>query len=190
MRKVLFFMMVTLDGFFEGPNHSIEWHNVDEEFNTFANAQLDSVGTLLFGRVTYELMAAYWPTPSAAKDDPEIAEKMNRMPKIVFSRTLKNAAWQNTRLVKENIAEEISKLKAEPGKDLILFGSSDLAVTLIQSGLIDEFRIMLNPVVLGKGTALFNGIRESLNLRLLKTQAFQSGNVLLYYQPEMKPATP
>ena len=188
MRKVLFFMMVTLDGFFEGPNHSIDWHNVDEEFNTFANAQLDSVDMLLFGRITYELMAAYWPTPSAAKDDPEIAKKMNQTPKIVFSRTLKSATWQNTRLIKENIAEEISKLKAEPGKDLILFGSSNLSVTLIQSGLIDEFRIMVNPVVLGKGTTLFNGIRERLNLRLLTTQTFHSGNVLLYYQPEMKPA--
>jgi dihydrofolate reductase len=190
MRKVLFFMMVTLDGFFEGPNHTIDWHNVDKEFNTFANEQLDSVGTLLFGRVTYELMAAYWPTPSATKDDPEIAEKMNRMPKIVFSRTLNNAAWQNTRLIKENIVEEISKLKAEPGKDMILFGSSDLSVTLIQHGLIDEIRIMVNPVVLGNGTTLFNGIQERLRLRLMKTKTFHSGNVLLYYQPEMKPANP
>jgi dihydrofolate reductase len=188
MRKVLFFMMVTLDGFFEGPNHSIDWHNVDEEFNMFANAQLDSVDMLLFGRITYELMAAYWPTPSAAKDDPLIAKKMNQTPKIVFSRTLNNTAWQNTRLIKENIVEEISKLKAEPGKDLILFGSSDLSVTLIQYGLIDEFRIMVNPVVLGNGTTLFNGIRERLNLRFQKAQTFHSGNVLLYYQPEMKPA--
>jgi dihydrofolate reductase len=188
MRKVLFFMMVTLDGFFEGPNHTIDWHNVDEEFNMFANAQLDSVGTLLFGRVTYELMAAYWPSPSAAKNDPVTAEKMNQTPKIVFSRTLNKATWQNTRLIKENIVEEISKLKAEPGKDMIIFGSSDLSVTLIQHGLIDEIRIMVNPIVLGKGTTLFNGIRERLNLRLQKAQTFHSGNVLLYYQPELKPA--
>jgi len=117
-----------------------------------------------------------------------IAKKMNQTPKIVFSRTLNNTAWQNTRLIKENIVEEISKLKAEPGKDMILLGSSDLSVTLIQYGLIDEFRIMVNPVVLGKGTTLFNGIRERLNLRLQKAQTFHSGNVLLYYQPEMKPA--
>ena len=187
MKKVLFFMMVTLDGFFEGPNHAIDWHNVDEEFNTFANGQLDSVGMILFGRVTYEMMAAYWPTPAAVKNDPLTAEKMNRLSKIVFSRTLKNVTWQNTRLVKENIVEEISKLKAEPGKDMIIFGSSDLAVSLIQQGLIDEFRIMLNPVILRNGRHLFNGIRERLNLRLMKTQAFHSGNVLLYYQPALKP---
>ena len=109
------------------------------------------------------------------------------MPKIVFSRILKNVAWQNTRLVKENIEKEISKLKAEPGKDMIIFGSRDLVVSLIQHGLIDEFRIMLNPVVLGNGSSLFKGIRERFNLRLMKTQVFHSGNVLLYYQPALKP---
>ena len=180
--------MVTLDGFFEGANHNISWHNVDAEFNEFANAQLDSVDMLLFGRVTYELMAVYWPTAAAANDEPVTAAAMNRLPKIVFSRMLSGAAWQNTRLVKENIGEEITKLKAQPGRDMIIFGSSDLSVALIQAGLIDEFRIMVNPVVLGKGTTLFNGIRERLNLRLLTTQTFHSGNVLLYYQPEMKPA--
>jgi dihydrofolate reductase len=188
MRKVLFFMMVSLDGYFEGPNHSIDWHNVDEEFNTFANAQLDSVEMLLFGRVTYEMMAAYWPTADAVEDDPQIAEKMNQLPKIVFSKTLKSVNWENTRLIKENIVEEISKLKSEPGKDLIIFGSSDLSLTLIQHGLVDEFRIMVNPVVLGNGSTLFKGIKGSLNLRLLKTQTFHSGNVLLYYQPVLKTA--
>jgi dihydrofolate reductase len=176
--------MVTLDGFFEGSGREIDWHVVDEEFNGFANAQLDSVDVLLFGRVTYELMAAYWPTPAAAADDPITAANMNRLPKIVFSRTLASVAWQNTRLVKTNIAEEIAKLKNEPGKDLIVFGSSDLAVSLMEHGLIDEFRIMVNPVILGGGKSLFKGIMKRRNLKLLKTKVFGSGNVLLYYRPD------
>ncbi len=129
MRKAILFMMVTLDGFFEGPKGELDWHNVDEEFNEFAKDQLNSVDFLLFGRRTYELMANYWPTPSATRDDPIIAEKMNAMPKIVFSRTLEKVGWNNSRLIKENIAEEISSLKRRPGKDLIVFGSSDLAVS-------------------------------------------------------------
>jgi len=183
MRKVILYMMVTLDGFFEGPNGEIDWHNVDQEFNELAIEQLDSVDILLFGRKTYELMASYWPTPAAATDDPIVADKMNRLPKIVFSKTLSSVEWQNTRLVKENVAEEVAKLKQQPGKDLIIFGSSDLAVTFIRHGLLDEYRIMVNPVILGDGKSLFQGIDAKLNLKLLKTRTFRSGNVLLYYQP-------
>jgi dihydrofolate reductase len=183
MRKVFLFMMVTLDGFFEGPNHEIDWHNVDEEFNEFAIHQLDDVDMLLFGRVTYQLMASYWPTPFAKEDDPIVADKMNTVPKLVFSKTLDKAEWNNSRLVKENVAEEIAKLKQQQGRDLAIFGSSNLAVSLIQMGFIDELRIMVNPVVLGNGNPLFKGIHEKLNLKLLKTRTFRSGNVLLYYQP-------
>ena len=186
MRKVFLFMMVTLDGFFEGPGHDIDWHNVDEEFNEFAINQLNDVDMLLFGRVTYEGMASFWPTPFAKENDPIIAEMMNTTPKIVFSKTLEKAEWQNTRLVKENVAEEIAKLKQQPGKDLAIFGSSDLAVSLIQMGLLDELRIMVNPVVLGNGKPLLKGIHDKLNLKLLKTMPFRSGNVLLYYQPSKK----
>jgi dihydrofolate reductase len=182
MRKVIFQMMVTLDGYFEGPNREIDWHNVDEEFNEYAVDLLSSVDTLLLGRVTYELMSGYWPTPSATSDDPIVANKMNTLPKIVFSKTLEKAEWENTRLVKENIGEEISKLKQQPGKDLAIFGSSDLALTFIHLNLIDEYRIIVNPVVLGKGKPLFKGIHDRLNLRLLKTKQFRSGNVLLCYQ--------
>ncbi len=183
MRKVIFAMLTSLDGFFEGPNREIDWHNVDKEFNEYAIDFLNSVDALLFGRVTYQLMASYWPTATAIENDPMVADKMNSLPKIVFSRTLDKVEWRNTRLVKENIAEEVSKLKQQPGKDLAIFGSSDLALTSIQHGLIDEYRIMVNPVVLGNGKSLFKGIRERLNLKLLKTQTFASGNVLLYYQP-------
>jgi dihydrofolate reductase len=188
LRKVIIFNLVSLDGYFEGPNHILDWHNVDAEFQEFAIAQLDSAGLLLFGRVTYELMAGFWPTAAAARDDPLTAAAMNRLPKVVFSRTLDHVNWQNTRLVKENIVAEVWRLKDKPGKDIFIFGSSDLSVALIQHDLIDEFRLLVNPLVLGAGTALFHGIQEVLLLRLLRTQTFKNGNVLLVYQPEVKPA--
>jgi dihydrofolate reductase len=184
MRKVFLFNMVSLNGFFEGPAQDISWHHVDEEFNEFAIDQLKEVDTLLFGRVTYQGMASYWPTESAIRDDPEVAGLMNSLPKIVFSRTLDQVEWSNTKLVKENVVEEISNLKQQPGKEMAIFGSSGLAVTLAERGLIDEYRIIVNPVFLGHGTPLLDGLRDSLHLKLLKTRTFQSGNVLLYYAPE------
>jgi dihydrofolate reductase len=190
MRKVIFQMLTTLDGFFEGPNREIDWHHMDEELNDFAIEFLNSVDVLLFGRVTYELMAGYWPTPAATTNDPIVAGKMNSLPKVVFSRTLERADWQNTRLVKGSVAEEVARLKGQPGKDLAIFGSSDLALTLIQHGLIDEYRIIVNPVVLGNGKPLFKGINNKLNLKLLKARTFGSGNVMLFYEPDKKPQRP
>jgi dihydrofolate reductase len=183
MRKLYVFNLITLDGFFEGPNRDITWHNVDEEFNEFAIDQLGKIDLLLFGRVTYELMASWWPTPSAIATDPVVAAKMNAISKIVFSTKLEKAEWNNTRLVKKNVKEEISKLKNQPGKEIAIFGSSDLITSLVRTGLIDEYRIIVNPVVLGSGTPLFKEIRERLNLKLVKTKTFRNGNVLLYYQP-------
>src|SRR5437867_1283554 len=145
MRKVFLFNMVTLDGFFEGPNHDIDWHNTDEEFNEFSIAQMNEIGTLLFGRVTYQLMASYWPTQVAVESDPVVAEKMNSTPKVVFSRTLHSAEWNKTRLARD-AAQEITKLKQQDGKDMAIFGSANLLASLIPLGLIDEFRIMVNPV--------------------------------------------
>jgi len=186
MRKVILFMMVTLDGFFEGPNQSLDWHNVDEEFNELAIKQLNELDTLFFGRVTYQGMANYWPTPMALEDDRIVANKMNSLAKVVFSTTLEKAEWNNTRLVKGHVAEEVTKLKQQPGKDIAIFGSSDLAVSLIHMGLLDEVRLMVNPVVLGAGKRLFEGLQDGLQLKLLETKAFRSGNVLLYYQPIQK----
>jgi dihydrofolate reductase len=183
MRKVIFFMLTSLDGYFEGPDRDINWHNVDDEFNEFAIRQTGEFGALLFGRVTYELMAGYWPTEAAKRDDPIVAGLMNSLPKIVFSKTLEKVDWENTRLVKDNFAEAISKLKQEAGKDIAIFGSSNLTVTLMEHGLVDEYRIMVNPVVLGNGKPLFKGIRNRINLKLIKTKTFKSGNVLLYYEP-------
>ncbi len=181
-RKLISFNMMTLDGRFEGPGHDINWHRVDEEFNDFSIEQLRSGDALIFGRVTYELMASYWPTPQALGDDPEVAGLMNSLPKLVASRTLSQAEWENTRLVKEDISGEIARLKALPGKDLFLFGSADLASTLIHDGLVDEFRIMLNPVVLGAGELLFKGIVEPFELKLVASRPFRNGNVLLSYK--------
>jgi dihydrofolate reductase len=179
--------MVTLDGFFEGPNKELDWHIVDEEFNQYANDLLSNVDALLFGRVTYQLMADYWPAaatnPSTSKSDLEISDKMNNLPKIVFSKTLKEVKWNNSRLVKDNIAEEISKMKQESGKDMVIFGSGSIVTTLMQLGLIDEYRIIVNPVVLGSGKPLFKGINDKQNLKLLKTKVLGSGIVILYYQP-------
>jgi dihydrofolate reductase len=181
MRKVIFFMLTSLDGYFEGPNKDINWHNVDEEFNEFAIQQTGEFGMLLFGRTTYELMASYWPSEDAKRNDPVVAGQMNTLPKLVFSKTLEKVEWENTRLVKDNFVEAISKLKNEAGKDLAIFGSSDLAVTFIEHGLIDEFRIMVNPIVLGGGKPLFQGIKSKLDLKLIRTRTFKSGNVLLDY---------
>ncbi len=183
MRKLFVFNLVTLDGYFEGPSRDISWHNVDAEFNEYAVEMLDSVDTLLFGRVTYDLMASFWPTPDAVKNDPLVAGRMNSLPKIVFSRTLDKVEWNNTRLVKNNIEEEIRKMKAQPGKDMALLGSGVMMSEFAQAGLIDEYRIMVNPVVLGNGNPLFKGIKDRLNLKLVNTKIFKSGNVLLYYQP-------
>jgi dihydrofolate reductase len=182
MKKIFSFNMISLDGFFEGPNHSLDWHNVDQEFNQFAIEQLEEVGTLFFGRVTYNGMASFWPTAFAIESSPVIAKKMNEMEKIVFSRTLRSADWNNSKLVNENVGEEVRKMKQAPGKDIAIFGSSDLTISLVELGLVDEFRFMVAPVVLGQGRTLFHGLGSGrLRLELLRTRPFRSGNVLLSY---------
>ena len=182
-RKLILFNMVSLDAYFAGPNGDISWHNVDAEFNDFALAQLAAAGGLVFGRLTYSLMASYWPTETAIRDDAQVAGLMNRAPKFVFSRTLRQAEWANTRLLSGDLGDEMRQLKASPGGDLLLFGSADLAASLTRLGLIDEYRVMVNPVLLGAGSPLFQGINEQRNLELLSARPFRSGNVLLSYAP-------
>ncbi len=186
MRKVIMFNMVTLDGYFEGPNKEIDWHNVDAEFNDFAISQLDSVDTILFGRATYDMMANYWPTPAAIKDDPIVAEKMNSKSKIVFSNTLQKASWNNSHLATGDVATVIARLKEQPGKDMIVFGSATLAAKLTKLNLIDEYRVMVNPVLLGNGKPLFECTKVTIKLKLIDARPFKSGNVLLTYQPDGK----
>jgi dihydrofolate reductase len=183
VRKLFSFMVVTLDGYTEGPNGEFDWLNVDDEFNEFAISQLNNIDTLVFGRVTYEGMASYWPTPAAIEGEPAVAGRMNSIPKIVFSTTLDKADWENTRLIKGNVADAISELKQQPGKDLAVFGSSSLTVSLLEHGLVDELRVMVHPILLGAGKSLFTGLKQRVPLKLQKTTTFSSGNVLLYYRP-------
>lgn len=183
MRKIIFQMMITADGYYEGPNGEINWHVVEEEFNGYAIDFLNQIDALLFGRITYQLMANYWSTDDAAQDDPIVANRMNEIKKFVASRTLKSIDWKNSELISGDVKEEISKLKRQPGKDIAVFGSSELGVLLIQEGLIDEFRIFVNPILLGKGKPLFLGLPNPQKLKLVKTRTFNSGNMLLYYEP-------
>ena len=186
MRKIRVFIFSALDGYFKGPKSDISWHRHDAEGTAHAVKMLKPGNTLLFGRVTYELMASYWPTPYAINNDPIVAAGMNKADKIVFSRTLKKASWNNTRIVKNNIEEEIAKMKRMPGKNMTLLGSGTILTQLAQQGLIDEYQIMVDPVVLGAGTPMFKGIKHRLNLKLTKTKTFENGAVLLCYKPMKK----
>jgi dihydrofolate reductase len=186
MRQLFSFMVMTLDGFTEGPNHEFDWPNVNDEFNDYSISQLNDVDTLLFGRVTYEMMAAYWPTDEALREDPDTAGLMNEADKIVFSSTLRDAAWRNTKLVRADAAKVIRELKQQPGSDLAVFGSASFTVGLLEEGLVDELRVMVNPVLLGDGVSLFSGLKERVPLTLLRTTTFSSGNVLLVYEPTAK----
>jgi dihydrofolate reductase len=183
MRKLSVFNFITLNGYFEGLNSDIGWHRHGAEENEFSIEALKSGNILLFGRKTYEVMANYWSTPEAVKNLPAVAEGMNKSEKIVFSRTLKEVKWNNSRLMKENITEEIMKMKQTPGKDLAVLGSGSILTQFAEKGLIDEYQFMVDPVVLGGGTTLFNGIGHKLDLKLASARTFKSGVVLLCYQP-------
>jgi dihydrofolate reductase len=186
VRKLVVFNNVTLDGYFTDANGEMSWAhtgNDDAEFNAFAADNASGGGQLLFGRITYELMASYWPTPKAIKNDPIVAEGMNSMPKVVFSRTLDKASWSNTKLVKGDIASEIRKMKREPGKGMAILGSGSIVSQLAPEGVIDEYQLVVTPVVLGQGRTMFDGIKDKLNLKLTKTRTFGNGKVYLCYEP-------
>ena len=180
MRKVYLFMMISADGYFEGPNHDISWHNVDNEFVGFAIQQLDVTGTILFGRRTYEMMASFWPSEYARREDPETARRMGALPKVVFSHSLTEARWEHTELSRD-VTTTVQALKQQSGKDIAVFGSSNLCITLLKENLLDELRLMINPILLGRGTALFAGLDLPRMLSLANTRVFDSGNVLLTY---------
>ena len=179
MRNVIAWNMLSIDGFFAGPNDELDWFRFDDQLEAYILETQQSAGTLLFGRVTYDFMAAYWPTAEGT-----IADFMNRIPKVVFSRTLERAEWNNSRLVRENIPQEIADLKAQPGGDIFVFGSAGFTATLIEHDLIDEYRIGINPVLLGNGRPFFKGGFDQRNLRLVETRPLKSGLVILHYQPQ------
>ena len=173
--------MVSVDGFFAGEDGNINWHNVDQEFNDFAEIQTAEFGTLIFGRVTYDLMAGYWPTTEVIKSDPIIARLMNGLPKVVFSKKLAKAEWNNTKLMGNINTDEIRKLKQSSEKPMAIFGSGQIVQEFAKLGLIDEYRLMINPVILGRGKPLF---KEPMKLKLVNSRIFKSGNVLLTYEPK------
>ena len=181
MRKIIVFNMVTVDGYFAGTDGNIDWHKTDHEFNEFAISQLkEEVGTIVFGRVTYDLMASYWQTGAAEKDDPIVAGLMNSADKIVFSKTMEKAEWGNTKLMKDIGKLDMGKLKEEREKDIFIFGSGQIVNEFAKLGLVDEYRLMVNPVTLGSGKPLF---KDRIDFKLLKIREFKNGNVLLYYKP-------
>jgi dihydrofolate reductase len=179
MRNVIMWNMLTLDGRFEGPNQDLSWFVFDDDLEKYILDSQQTADMLLFGRVTYEGMAAYW-----ASAEGVIADFMNAVPKVVFSRTLESADWNNTRLVKENVAEEVVTLKEQPGNDIFIFGSANFASTLMQHGLIDEYRLGINPVVLGSGTPFFKDSPHRRQMQLLEVKLLKSGVVILHYKPE------
>jgi dihydrofolate reductase len=186
MRKLVVFSQVTLDGYFAGTNGDMSWAHKDKqdaEWNAFVADNAKGGGVLLFGRITYELMTSYWPSPLAAKNDPVVAERMNSLQKVVFSRTLDKASWSNTKLVKSDMAAEIRKMKKESGEDMAILGSGSIVSQLAQDSLIDEYQIVVNPIVLGKGRTIFDGVKEKLALKLTKTRTFGNGNAFLCYEP-------
>jgi dihydrofolate reductase len=186
VQKLIVFNNISLDGYFTAANGDFSWAKVDSddaEFTEFVEGNAGGDGQLLFGRITYQMMASFWPTPHAIKNFPKTAEGMNRAPKVVFSRTLSDASWNNTRLVKKDLVSEVRKMKSEQGNGMAILGSGTIVAQLAPEGLIDEYQFVVNPAVLGKGRTMFEGVNEKLNLKLTKTRTFKNGKVYLCYQP-------
>jgi dihydrofolate reductase len=184
MRKIVLMLSVSVDGFVEGPNREIDWHMVDDELHRDFNEQLGAMGAFLSGRVTWELMASYWPTADQDPASPAPIVEFSRIwrdtPKIVYSRTLREAGW-NTTVVREVVPDEVRQLKAQPGGDLAL-GGADLAATFMAMDLVDEYRIYVHPVRIGRGKPLFGPSDTRTQLQLAGTRAFGNGVVLLHYR--------
>lgn len=185
MRKIVVFNLVSLDGYFAGEDGNIDWHKVDDEFNKFAIDQTGEFSTILFGRVTYELFEGFWPKalkdPATSDDDRKVAQIIEDNEKIVFSKTRKNVTWNNSKLFNEINSEELLKLKNLPGKDIVIFGSGTIVQAFANLGLIDEYRLLVNPVILGKGKPMFKDVKK-FDLKLQSVRNFKNGNVLLTYQ--------
>ena len=184
MRKISSFTFLTLNGYYKGPNEDISWHKHGDEEGEFSAENLKQRDIILFGRKTYELMAGFWPSPMAAEAYPEVAEGMNRSEKIVFSKSLKKAEWQNTRIIADNIFEEIRKLKSTPGSNMTILGSGSIVTQFSDAALIDEYQIMIDPVAIRAGSSFLENLQKQLDLKLISTRNFKSGAVLLHYTRE------
>ena len=185
MRKLVLFMHVSLDGFAADEDKGLGWISYDSELQQYADGIVATVGSPVYGRGTYELMAGYWPgvlnNPDASEHSKAHAQWVDKVTKIVFSRTMEKAGWNNTIVINNNITEEINKLKQQPGKDLVIFGSPGLAHSLMEFDLIDEYQLTLNPVLLGSGIPAYENIKNKTNLKLVKATPLKSGVVGLHY---------
>ena len=184
MRRLSVFNNVSLDGYFSGPGGDLRWAREgsdDPGYREFVASNASGDGVLVFGRITYELMASWWPTPAAAQMDPALARQMNAHRKIVFSRTLARADWENTTLASGDASDEMRHLKNAPGPDMVVLGSGRLVASLVRAGLVDEVQIVVHPVALGAGRTMFEGLEKPFPLSLAESRAFRSGKVFLRY---------
>jgi len=188
MRKIIVLEWITLDGFFAGADGGVDWMVWGAEVVEYAKEIYATADTVLYGKTTYEGMKNHWTTAASAGEDPEIVDFMNRTHKIVFSKSLEKADWQNSELVREIDPAEIAALKERPGRDILLLGSGSVVSRLAKTGLIDEYKFLVNPVVLGRGKTLFQSIENSVKLEHSSTETFSNGNVLLCYRPDKKRA--
>ncbi len=183
MRKLFLFMMVSLDGYFEGEGHDLSWHNAkNEEFKRLVKAQNVRTDAILMGHNTYRLMASYWSAPMGMKDDPQTARFMTATPKFVAARRPFAPGWKNVTVLDGNATAKVKALKRTKGGDIAMFGSNKLCVGLMAAGLVDECRLMVNPVALGGGTPLFDGIKKPPRFKLAGCRTYRSGNVMLTYR--------
>jgi dihydrofolate reductase len=186
MRKVVLFMHTSLDGFVAGPNGQMDWIHVDEEIFDYAGSRTSEADTALYGRNTYEMMEAYWPTaadkPNPTRHDIEHSTWYNKVPKVVLSKSLEGQSLPNTTIISDNIPDSINTIKFEPGKDIIIFGSPTAAHSLMEHDLIDDYWLFVNPVLLGDGIPMFKSIKEKLKLRVLEAKTLGSGVVCLHYE--------
>jgi len=182
MRKLSAFNFVTLNGFYKDINNSTAWHVHGEEGAKFSEENMQSGNALLFGRVTYEMMAGFWQSPAAMHAMPEVTKGINLAEKFVISNTLESASWNNTTLIKGNLAQEIRKLKQQAGSDITILGSGSITAQLMDEGLIDSFTLWVDPIAIGAGTPIFKGISGQRDFRLTNCRTFKSGAVVLSYE--------
>ena len=183
MRKLIVFNSISLDGYFTDGHGAMDWaHSQDPEWNAFVANNAKGGGMLVLGRVTYDLMIQFWPTPLAAQIAPVVAERMNSMPKVVFSRTLDTASWNNTELVKSGPAAKLRELKQQPGNHMTILGSGNLIAQLAEEGLIEAYQFAIVPFVLGSGRMMLEGIGKRRDIKLSRSQTFGNGNVFLCYE--------
>jgi len=185
MRKLMVYMLLSADGYFVDADGKMDWakDRPDPDYQAFAEKNASGDAVLLFGRVTYEMMASFWPTPMAEQMMPAMAKRMNALPKLVFSRTLVEAHWQNTTVINRDAVEAVRELKQQEGPGMCILGSGLLTSQLAQAGLIDEYQFMINPVAVGSGRTTFEGMKQRLELELTQTRSFGNGKVFLCYKP-------